>query len=62
MGKKPVLGKGINALIPEHPDSGGPDESDALWDSDSPSGTTSRGCWARGRTLVIYFQLRMIYW
>ena len=27
MGKKPVLGKGINALIPEHPDSGGPDDS-----------------------------------
>ena len=27
MGKKPVLGKGINALIPEHPDSGGPDDN-----------------------------------
>ena len=26
MGKKP-LGKGINALIPEHPDSGGPDDN-----------------------------------
>ena len=27
MGKKPVLGKGINALIPEHPDSGGLDDN-----------------------------------
>ena len=27
MGKKPVLGKGINALIPEHPDSGGTDDN-----------------------------------
>jgi len=27
MGKKPVLGKGINALIPEHSDSGGPDDN-----------------------------------
>jgi ParB family transcriptional regulator, chromosome partitioning protein len=27
MGKKPVLGKGINALIPEHPDSSGPSDN-----------------------------------
>ena len=27
MGKKPVLGKGINALIPEHPDSSGPNDN-----------------------------------
>ncbi len=27
MGKKPVLGKGINALIPEYPESSGPNDS-----------------------------------